>query len=108
MASPYALTGDGYETQWQTNYLSHFLLIKALLPTLSSTAAGATSPGHVRIVSLSSDAAFVPIAPDLDLKNPNLDSITGILAAWYISRVLRPPYPLRRFISSYQTIASFD
>ena len=85
MASPYALTVDGYETQWQTNYLSHFLLIKALLPNLSSAAAEATSPGRVRIVSVSSDAAFVPIAPSLNLENPNLDSIKGIMAAWCIS-----------------------
>ena len=87
MASPYALTIDGYETQWQTNYLSHFLLIKALLPTLSSAAAEATSPGRVRIVNVSSDAAFIPIAPTLDLENPNLESITGMMAAWCISLI---------------------
>lgn len=88
MATPYALTVDGYETQWQTNYLSHFLLIKALLPTLSYTAAGATSSGRVRIVNVSSDAAFVPFAPALDLDKPNLEYIKGIMAAWCISPVL--------------------
>ncbi|KAK3171956.1 hypothetical protein OEA41_004040 [Lepraria neglecta] len=69
MATPYALTSDGYETQWQTNYLSPFFLIKLLLPTLSSTAAGITSQNRVRIMHVSSDAAFVDIAPSLDLEN---------------------------------------
>lgn len=84
MAAPYLLTRDGYETQWQTNYLSPFLLIKLLLPTLSSTAAKKKTQSPVRIVNVSSDAAFVPITPDLDLDNPNLESTTGFLAAWYI------------------------
>ncbi|KAF6228251.1 hypothetical protein HO133_007981 [Letharia lupina] len=80
MAVPYALTPDGYETQWQTNYLSPFFLIKSLLPVLCSTAAGTTSQGRVRIVNVSSDAAFVAITPDCDLENPNLDHLKGNLA----------------------------
>ena len=82
MAVPYALTDDGYETQWQTNYLSPFLLIKLLLPTLTSTAANKTAENPVRVVNVSSDAAFVPITPDLDLENPNLSDTTGFLAPW--------------------------
>ena len=77
MAAPYALTVDGFETQWQTNVLSHFLLIKAFLLLLSSAAAESTAGNHVRIVNVSSDAAFVPITPDLDLDNPNLDYFKG-------------------------------
>ncbi|KAL9580669.1 MAG: hypothetical protein Q9212_004357 [Teloschistes hypoglaucus] len=79
MAAPYALTEDGYETQWQTNYLSPFLLIKLLLPTMRTTA---SKKGPVRIINMTSDAAFVPITPDLDLENPNLDHLTGFMAAW--------------------------
>ena len=90
MATPYALTRDGYETQWQTNYLSPFFLIKSLLPILSSTAAAPNSQGRVRIVNLSSDAVFVSIAPNLDLENPNLDNTMGIMAAWYTCNTLFP------------------
>ncbi len=91
MAAPYDLTCDGYETQWQTNYLSPFFLIKSLLPMLASTAAGNTSQDLIRIVNVSSDAAFVPIAPNLDVENPNLDYIKGTMAAWYISQPFRTP-----------------
>lgn len=84
MAAPYQLTRDGYETQWQTNYLSPFLLIKLLLPILSSTAAKKTPQSPVRIVNVSSDAAFIPITPDLELDNPNLETASGFLAAWYV------------------------
>jgi len=35
---PRWLTSDGFEMQLQVNYLSHFLLTKRLLPTLSNNA----------------------------------------------------------------------
>ncbi|KAI4093903.1 MAG: hypothetical protein LQ339_007585 [Xanthoria mediterranea] len=79
MAAPYELTEDGYETQWQTNYLSPFLLTKSLLPTMTSTA---RKNAPARIINVVSDAAFVPITPDLDLENPNLDHLTGFMAPW--------------------------
>lgn len=82
MATPYALTEDGYEAQWQTNYLSPVLLIKSLLPTMTTTA---RKKGLVRIINVVSDAAYLPITPDLDLENPNLDHLTGFMGPWYIS-----------------------
>ncbi|KAL8744092.1 MAG: hypothetical protein Q9190_003630 [Brigantiaea leucoxantha] len=82
MATPYALTGDGFEQQWQTNYLSPFFLIKALLPVLSFTAAEARPRGDVRIVNVSSDAAFVSLAPNPDVEDPNLGYLKGMMAAW--------------------------
>lgn len=81
MAVPYALTEDGYETQWQTNYLSPFLLIKLLLQVLTSTAARKTAQNPVRIVNISSDAAFA-LAPSLNLEDPNLASATSFLGPW--------------------------
>ncbi|KAE9380289.1 NAD(P)-binding protein [Stipitochalara longipes BDJ] len=53
MAVPFAKSKDGYESQWQTNYLAHFLLTHHLLPLLLSTAR-ASQPGDVRIVNVSS------------------------------------------------------
>ncbi|GAB7356795.1 hypothetical protein MBLNU459_g7682t3 [Dothideomycetes sp. NU459] len=52
MACPAALTKDGFEIQFGTNHVGHFLLTKLLLPVLQKTAA---RPGSdVRIVNLSS------------------------------------------------------
>jgi NAD(P)-dependent dehydrogenase (short-subunit alcohol dehydrogenase family) len=53
MAVPFAKSQDGYESQWQTNYLAHALLTHHLLPFLLSTAR-ASQPGDVGIVNVSS------------------------------------------------------
>lgn len=47
LITEYVETEDGFELQWATNYLGHFLLTGLLLPTLLKTA-------HSRVVSLSS------------------------------------------------------
>ncbi|KAH7402231.1 hypothetical protein DE146DRAFT_652784 [Phaeosphaeria sp. MPI-PUGE-AT-0046c] len=55
MATPFKMTDDGYEEQFQTNHLAHWLFTHHLLPTLQSTAARyAAQKGAVRIVNLSS------------------------------------------------------
>ncbi|SMN20566.1 similar to Saccharomyces cerevisiae YOR246C ENV9 Protein with similarity to oxidoreductases, found in lipid particles [Maudiozyma saulgeensis] len=46
MAVPYQLTKDGFETQLQTNYISHFLFTMRLLPLLKEC--------NGRVISLSS------------------------------------------------------
>ena len=84
MAVPFKLTPDGFETQWQTNHLAHFLLTKTLLPILESTAASSSSKNRVRIINVSSDAALLPSTPkQLDLANPNLEYVTGAMNGWY-------------------------
>lgn len=53
MASPPAVSKDGYEIQFATNHLGHAMLIRQLLPVMLETA---ESPGSdVRMVSLTSD-----------------------------------------------------
>jgi retinol dehydrogenase 12 len=52
MAVPAALTKDGYEIQFGTNHLGHFLLHKLLLPTLLATAK--LPSADVRVISLTS------------------------------------------------------
>jgi Dehydrogenases with different specificities (related to short-chain alcohol dehydrogenases) len=53
MATPFELTKDGHEAQWQTNYLAHWVLTKYLLPLMLRTAK-MLPPGSVRIVNLTS------------------------------------------------------
>ncbi|XP_072376332.1 polyprenol dehydrogenase-like [Diabrotica undecimpunctata] len=56
MFGPYIETRDGYESQFSTNYLGHFLLTHLLLPLLK---AGGTKEKKARIVNVSSCAHFV-------------------------------------------------
>jgi NAD(P)-dependent dehydrogenase (short-subunit alcohol dehydrogenase family) len=53
MATPFEITKDGYEAQWQTNYFAHWVFTSHLLPLLLSTSK-ALPPGSVRVVNLSS------------------------------------------------------
>ncbi|KAI9875304.1 MAG: hypothetical protein M1823_007506 [Watsoniomyces obsoletus] len=54
MATPPALTPDGYEIQFGTNHLGHALLTRLLMPVLAKTAAEPNS--DVRIVNVTSNA----------------------------------------------------
>ncbi|KAF5250336.1 hypothetical protein FANTH_4436 [Fusarium anthophilum] len=58
MATPYEESVDHYEAQFQTNYLSHWLLTYSLLPILTESARS-TRPGTVRVVNVSSDGHLV-------------------------------------------------
>ncbi|KAE8234581.1 hypothetical protein CF326_g371 [Tilletia indica] len=52
MACPKSITKDGWELQFQANYLGHFLFAKELLPVLE---AGSAASGHPsRVISLTS------------------------------------------------------
>ncbi|KIW35059.1 uncharacterized protein PV07_01782 [Cladophialophora immunda] len=53
MATPYLRSEDGYEAQWQTNYLAHWVLTQHLAPLLEATARTAPE-GCVRVVNVSS------------------------------------------------------
>jgi hypothetical protein len=50
----------GYDTQMQTNHLSHFLLTKELMPLLNKAAA---NNGEARIVNHTSSARYYPSTP---------------------------------------------
>lgn len=60
MACPQGTTADGFETQFGTNHLGHFLLIQLLTPAL-------VAAGHARVVLLSSAAHRLS---DVDLEDP--------------------------------------
>jgi NAD(P)-dependent dehydrogenase (short-subunit alcohol dehydrogenase family) len=53
MAIPFALTKDGFETQFQTNYLAHFLLFQLLKPALL---ASSTKEYNSRVIMLASES----------------------------------------------------
>ena len=53
MATPEGRTADGYETQFGTNHVAHFLLFQLLKPTLLTSS---TPTFHSRVVCLSSSA----------------------------------------------------
>jgi len=61
MACPQGKTQDGFETQFGTNHLGHFVLINRLLPLLKQGA---------RIVNLSSAGHQIS---DVDLEDPNFE-----------------------------------
>ncbi len=68
------VTGDGFETTWQVNYLSHFLLTRLLLNELSRSAQG-------RIINLSSSiASFARFDPG-NLQSERKFSVFGAYAA---------------------------
>ncbi|KAL6824713.1 hypothetical protein J3E69DRAFT_381586 [Trichoderma sp. SZMC 28015] len=82
MACPYELTKDGYELQWQTNFLGHHAFTMCLLPLLRSAAQSSHSRDRVRIVNVSSDAA-ISMGPDsINYKDPNLADVKGVTASW--------------------------
>jgi NAD(P)-dependent dehydrogenase (short-subunit alcohol dehydrogenase family) len=73
MATPFEMTKDRHEAQWQTNYLAHWVLTEHLLPIMLR-AAKTLPPGSVRIVNLTSAGHLsAPKGginfPDLSLKD---------------------------------------
>lgn len=77
MATPFETTSDGYEAQWQTNYLAHWVFTSHLVPIMLKTSR-TTQSGSVRIVNLSSSGHYS--APRgginfLDTSLPNADSM---------------------------------
>lgn len=84
MASPYRLTKDGFEAQWQVCFLAHHALTLSLLPLLRSTAAQhhPSNGDRVRIVNVSSDAAFVFGPKEINEDDPNMAHLTGRTAPW--------------------------
>lgn len=83
MASPYELTKDGHEIQWQTNFLAHHALTLSLLPMFRQTAQlSSGKKGCVRIVNVASDMAFMVGPKNVDYQDPNMTDVTGTLAPW--------------------------
>ncbi|KAH7002555.1 hypothetical protein EDB80DRAFT_579300 [Ilyonectria destructans] len=78
MATPYEESIDHYEAQFQTNYLSHWLLTYLLLPILTKSAQS-SSPGTVRITNVSSDGHLL-FAPSTGIDFEDINQTKG--SAW--------------------------
>ncbi|PYI03476.1 short-chain dehydrogenase/reductase family protein [Aspergillus sclerotiicarbonarius CBS 121057] len=68
MNTPPALTEDGFEIQFGTNHIGHFLLTELLLPTLQQT------------VALSSDVRVVTLASAANVAAPPFEIMTSTSA----------------------------
>ncbi|KAJ5363418.1 uncharacterized protein N7496_009131 [Penicillium cataractarum] len=71
MATPFEMTKDGHEAQWQTNYLAHWVLTEHLLPLILQTAK-TLPPGSVRIVNLTSSGHLGAPKGGINFKDPSL------------------------------------
>ncbi|KAJ5721152.1 uncharacterized protein N7483_009086 [Penicillium malachiteum] len=71
IVTPFEITKDGYEAQWQTNYLAHWLLTDCLLPIMIQTAKKLPT-GSVRIVNLSSSGHLGAPKGGINLDDPSL------------------------------------
>lgn len=98
MNTPFEMTADGYEEQWQTNYLAHWVFTSHLLPVLRKTAKG-SAPGSVRIVNVSSVGHWWSPKEGIVFSNtsiPNASSLTRYgqskLAKVLHSRILQKNY----------------
>ncbi|KAH6880406.1 hypothetical protein B0T10DRAFT_519352 [Thelonectria olida] len=80
MRSPEGRTKDGFETQFGTNHLAHFLLFNLLQPALL---AGSTPEKHSRVVILSSLAHRFG---QVDFDNVNFEGNYNPMAAYAASK----------------------
>lgn len=71
MATPFEMTKNGHEAQWQTNYLAHWLLTKHLLPLMLQSAKS-LPPGSVRIVNLTSSGHLRAPKGGINFKDTSL------------------------------------
>ena len=77
MATPYEITKDGWEGQWQTNYLAHWLFTERLLPLMLKTSIGLPA-GNVRIVNLSSSGHWSAPSGGIDFSDTSLKNGSGM------------------------------
>ncbi|KAK5988021.1 Equisetin cluster transcription factor eqxF [Cladobotryum mycophilum] len=81
MTVPYDLTVDGFEKQWQVNYLAPYVLTSILMPLLLSIASLSGTRDRVRVINVSSDAAFFGPKTML-LDNVNMTDTKGMTELW--------------------------
>lgn len=79
MNTPYELTVDGFERQWQVNYVAPHVLDQLFLPHLVTAASIHERQDRVRVIHVSSGLARM--GPDsIELSDPNMPSARGPMA----------------------------
>ncbi|KAH8803625.1 hypothetical protein F5884DRAFT_756894 [Xylogone sp. PMI_703] len=81
MTAPFKLTINGFETQYQTNYLAPHTFTVSLMPLLLSTAAQSGRKDRVRVINVSSDAAAIG-PKTIEWNDVNMTSTKGVLELW--------------------------
>lgn len=78
MATPFEMTSDGYEAQWQTNHLAHWLFTSHLLPLMLQTSRSSPTPGTIRIVNLSSSGHYFAPSGGINFEDTSLPAASGM------------------------------
>lgn len=71
MATPFEISKDGHEAQWQTNYLAHWVFTSHLLPLMLNTSKS-LPPGSVRIVNITSSGHFMAPSGGINFADTSL------------------------------------
>ena len=71
MATPFEISKDGHEAQWQTNYLAHWVFTAHLLPLMLATSKG-LAPGSVRIVNVTSSGHMLAPSGGINFADTSL------------------------------------
>jgi NAD(P)-dependent dehydrogenase (short-subunit alcohol dehydrogenase family) len=71
LATLFKMTNDGYEAQFQTNHIAHWLFTHHLLPLLLETSKSAPA-GAVRIVNLTSGGYMMAPKPGINFEDTSL------------------------------------
>ena len=81
MGTPFATTIDGYESQWQVNYLAPFILTYNLLPLMLQTASQSADKTRVRVINLATEMTGMLGPKTISLMDVNMPDACGPTAA---------------------------
>ncbi|KAG9206455.1 hypothetical protein G6514_003286 [Epicoccum nigrum] len=81
MGTPFETTKDGYESQWQVNYLAPFVLTHNLLPLMLRTASETPEKTRVRVINLATEMTAMLGPKTISLKDVDLKDACGPTAA---------------------------
>ena len=84
MGTPFETTKDGYESQWQVNYLAPFILTHNLLPLMLRTASETTDKTRVRVVNLATEMTAMVGPKSISLTDVNLKDACGPTVPLYV------------------------
>jgi len=79
MATPFKMTCDGWEEQWQVNYLAHWVFTSLLVPVMLETSKREKGEeGSVRIVNLSSSGHYGAPTDGIHFADTSLEAESGM------------------------------